>query len=364
MPPPTSEVRRILIVDDELPNRVALERALRDDNPTWEFFGATNEKDGLDIVRNQVSSGSPIDVVLTDLVMANPQGGMTMVQEARRIDPLVMSILFTAKEKHLDRYAAFDHGAFDVVEKNLLGRTAAKEINVKTRAAIRYREWSLKIGFLRRYFDPSVFELLEKDPTLLSLRPATITVAFWDIRGFSGLCEILRDRPQLIAAFLRSYCELGSKTIFRSGGVLDKYIGDGIMALFGAIPGNPMEHDGGIAAVRAAQELLPKFNALVDKSMAEWSRYTPQSIDIGLGCGIHTGEALVGNVGTEFRDQFTALGNVVNFAARIQGRAEKGQILVSQSTEARIRNEVSLTPMGEIADVKNIQGTFKLFRVS
>ena len=82
-----------------------------------------------------------------------------------------------------------------------------------------------------------------------------------------------------------------------------------------------------------------------------------------MACGIHTGEALVGNVGTDFRYQFTALGAHVNFASRIEARAKAGQILVPQLTKARIKEKAKLKPAGEINDIKNIQGTFNLFSV-
>jgi hypothetical protein len=76
-----------------------------------------------------------------------------------------------------------------------------------------------------------------------------------------------------------------------------------------------------------------------------------------------TGEVLVGNVGTEFRDQFTALGPHVNFAARLEGRAKSSQILVSQSTGARVESIIPIALAGEISDIKNIPGEFKLFSV-
>src|SRR5262249_53402540 len=105
------------------------------------------------------------------------------------------------------------------------------------------------------------------------------------------------------------------------------------------------------------------FAQIAEKWMNQWALYTPNKIDIGLGCGIHTGEVLVGNVGTEFRDQFTALGPHVNFTSRIQSRAKHGQILLSKSTEVRLQQRVPLTAAGEIGDVKNISGTFPLFLV-
>jgi adenylate cyclase len=355
---------RILIVDDERENREALKLALGDENPDWQIFTAKDEAEGKNVVQKQLDKSESIDVILTDLVMDTEQSGMSMIQEARKLDPLVMTILFTAKEKSLDRYAAFDYGAFDVVEKNIRGTAAVREINIKTRAALRYREWSQQINFLRRYFDPKVFETIKKDPSILSVKQRTITICFWDIRGFSLLCEILKAHPTLVSNFLGEYCDVGAKTIFKYGGVLDKFIGDGIMGLFGVI--NHKEDNGkhdAIAAVNAAIELRNEFNVILKKWIKQWKLYTPQKIEIGIGCGIHTGEALVGNVGTDFRDQFTALGPHVNFASRIERSATIGQILISQSTEARIKPEIEVVPAGEINDIKNIPGQFNLFAV-
>ena len=356
---------RILIVDDEIENLNSLKRALGDLNPNWEIITAVNEDEGKSLLEQQLAEKEPIDVVLTDLVMESEQSGMNILQEARRLDPLVMTILFTAKEKSLDRYAAFDIGAFDVVEKNIRGTAAVREINIKTKAALRFREWSQRINFLRKYFDPKVFNVIEKDPSLLSIKRRILSIAFWDIRGFSRLCEILKAHPDLIVGFLKDYCELAARVIFAHNGVLDKFIGDGVMALFGIL--NHKDDKGkedAIAAVKAAVELRSKFDGMVKKWMEQWQLYVPDKIEIGLGCGIHTGEVLAGNVGTEFRDQFTALGPHVNFASRIESRSNPGQILISQSTQARIKKTIPIKKIGEISDIKNIPGTFALFEVN
>jgi adenylate cyclase len=97
--------------------------------------------------------------------------------------------------------------------------------------------------------------------------------------------------------------------------------------------------------------------------MTKWKQYTPHVIEIGLGCGIHTGDVLAGNVGTEYRDQFTALGPNVNFASRIEAISKSGQILISQSTAERVKADFPLKPAGEIEDIKNIAGKFTLFTV-
>jgi adenylate cyclase len=355
---------RILIVDDEQENRSALKRALSDENPTWEILTADEDQSATALIRSQLLKHEPIDVVLTDLVMTDEQSGMTLLREARQLDPQIMSILFTAKEKSLDRYQALDLGAFDVVEKNIRGAAAGREINIKTRAAIRYREWSQRIGFLRRYFDPRVFDMIEKDPSILALRQRMVTIVFWDIRGFSTLCEVLKEHPTLIAGFLRDYSEAGAQSVFRYGGLLDKFIGDGIMALFGVL--NHKEDDGradAFAAVRAAIDLRSAFDDLLKQWMPQWNLYTAQKIEISLGCGIHTGEALVGNLGTEFRDQFTALGPHVNLASRIEGRSRDAQILISQTTHLRVQEHVVDGRVFEVNDIKNIPGTYSVFAV-
>jgi adenylate cyclase len=179
------------------------------------------------------------------------------------------------------------------------------------------------------------------------------------------MCEILKAHPTLIAGFLRDYCDAAATIIFKHSGVLDKFIGDGVMALFGVLSngGNGGGHTDALQAVRAACEFRSRFDSILNRWLEEWKLYTPQKIEIGLACGIHTGEALVGNVGTEFRDQFTALGAHVNFASRIEARAKPRQILVSQSTEARIKDKAKLATAGEISDIKNIPGTFNLYSV-
>jgi class 3 adenylate cyclase/DNA-binding NarL/FixJ family response regulator len=356
---------KILIIDNEIVVQNSLKGFLKLSNPKWEILTASNEHEGINILEQQLKTKIPVEVVLTDLVMASEESGMNILRKARSIDPLVMIILYTAFGKKLDRYAAFSYGAFDVIDKSVLGKDSNMEMNIKARAALRYREWSKRINFLRRYFDPKVFDVIENKPSLLSMALRTITIVFWDIRGFSKLCESLKAHPKLISGFLNDYCETGAKTIFKNGGILDKFIGDGIMALFGVL--DHKDNVGkayAISAVRAGMDFRTKFHDINKKWTDTWKMHTPDRIEIGLACGIHSGEALVGNVGTDFRDQFTALGPHVNFASRIEGRCEPGRILISQSTEVRVRGEFCVSPAGEITDIKNIPGTFYLYEVS
>ena len=357
-------VGKVVIVDDEKENLQMLEVALQDENPDWQIITCDSEEESLGIIKAGVEEGSPVDLVLTDLVMNDEETGMRIIKNARKIDPLIMTILFTAKEKSLDRYAAFDIGAFDVVEKNIRGSAAVTEINIKSRAAIQYRTWSKQVNFLQKYFDPTLFTAIEANPGLLEMSARTITVVFWDIRGFSRLCESLKGHPTLISQFLREYCEAGARSIFKNDGVLDKFIGDGVMALFGALTDEHSKGNcGALNAVAAAMKFRSEFEVLLEKWREEWGLYVPDAIDIGIGCGIHTGEALVGNVGTYIRDQFTALGPHVNFASRIEGRSTSSQILLSQTSQARTKKKHSLQEVDEISDIKNIPGKFKVFEL-
>jgi class 3 adenylate cyclase len=172
----------------------------------------------------------------------------------------------------------------------------------------------------------------------------------------------LKAHPDLIAGFLKGYCDEASKAVFQNGGMLDKFIGDGVMALFGVLSheqGDGVEDAAN--AVRAAFAFRDRFTTLTNTWMRQWRLYAPQAIEIELGCGIHTGEVLVGNVGTDFRDQFTALGPHVNLAARIEGRSKNCKILISQSTESRVNTVFELVPADRINDIKNIPGEFQLY---
>jgi class 3 adenylate cyclase len=136
------------------------------------------------------------------------------------------------------------------------------------------------------------------------------------------------------------------------------------MALFGVL--NHKDDEGkadALAAVKAAIDLRPRFDEAYKHWLEQWTLYTPHKIEIGLGCGIHTGEAHVGNMGTDFRDQLTAVGPHVNFTSRLEGRADSGQILISQTTEVRVHSHVRSVKIGTTDDLKNIAGDYELFSV-
>jgi adenylate cyclase len=149
----------------------------------------------------------------------------------------------------------------------------------------------------------------------------TITVLFADLRDFTTLSEA--NTPEVVVDLLNKFFTLMSEVIFRHGGTLDKYLGDGVLALFGAPYST--ERDA-VKAVRAAVE-MQRFVATFNLELAAAGLPT-----IGLGVGINTGPAIVGFVGSETRLDYTAIGDTVNTAARLEHLAKAGQIIISEHT--------------------------------
>jgi adenylate cyclase len=354
----------VLIVEDKEENRKAYKLFLDDAKLGWNISTAKDENEAKDILPKIKP-----EAIVTDLVMNNENSGMDLLRAAKEYDPFVMVIIVTAFDKALDRYKAFELGAFDCILKGVPGVVTGQEILVKVKTALQFRQLTLdqlesqkKMLFYKRYFDPKVLDTIDKNPKLLEIQNRVLTVVFWDIRGFSSLCEALKANPLLISGFLKDYFQIASEVIFKNHGVLDKFVGDGVMALFGAFNGkNDNGKEDAKCAVRASFELKNRFNELLHQWIEQWALYSPNKISIGIACGVHTGEVLVGNVGTDLRDQFTALGPHVNFASRILGRALSDQVLISATTSVRVKCLCEVRNVATWNDVKNIPGQFEIF---
>jgi adenylate cyclase len=153
---------------------------------------------------------------------------------------------------------------------------------------------------------------------------------------------------------LNRYFSAMTEIIFSHGGTLDKYIGDGLMAIFGAPTASP---DDAANAVRAAVAMQRRMLALNDELDAEG---LPR---LSAGIGMHTGEATIGYIGSNKRSEYTAIGDTVNLAARLESNAAGGQILISESTAASAGNVFSLVARPPLS-VRNRVQPVELFEVS
>jgi adenylate cyclase len=176
-------------------------------------------------------------------------------------------------------------------------------------------------------------------------------VLFADIRGFTALTDGME--PQQVIGLLNECMEYLSQAIDAEGGVVDKYIGDEVMAVFGA----PVtQDDHALRAVRAAlrmREGMTSFNAL---------RQTRGEAPLGIGVGINSGVAVAGNMGSKTRLNYTVVGDVVNLASRLAGQAQAGQILVSGGTRGLAGSGVLAPPLGGRA-LKGFSAEVEVFAV-
>ncbi len=182
----------------------------------------------------------------------------------------------------------------------------------------------------RRYVAPAVVDRLTSNPDLLKLGGTrhVITILFADIRGFTQFSEPLP--PEELVDILNQYLAVAAEAILDEEGTLDKFMGDAVMAIFNA-PLPQADH-----ALRAARAALAMQRAVV--SLHE---KLPAQLRLQYGIGIHTGDAVVGNVGTEQQMNFTAIGDAVNLAKRLQENAAGGQVLLSQQAYTQIRKSVN-----------------------
>ena len=218
---------------------------------------------------------------------------------------------------------------------------------------------------LEKYVDPVVLEQI-RDPELVTMQNKILTIVFWDLSGFSVLCEKLKSHKELIVEFLREYFSEAAMIIQKHKGVLDKFMGDGIMAFFGYkdTDANDNGRKGAISAVKAAIELRNFFDEMKLEWINLWITKTgQQEISTDLRCGMNTGDVLVGLILTEVRDQFTTVGGNVNLASRLESVANKDQIIVSPSTKIRIEDEFSLKTIPIERPIKGFENISECYEI-
>lgn len=193
-------------------------------------------------------------------------------------------------------------------------------------------------GRFSHYFAPSLMDKILKQPELLdSVEKKTLTILFSDIVGFSSW-SAARD-AQEIHRTLNKYFEAMADIVFAFQGTIDKYMGDGLMVFFG----DPLPcEDHALKAVQAAIAMQKKTREL----RAEWEPAGGMPIEIRVG--IHTGEVVVGNMGSRSRMEYTVIGSNVNLAQRLESNCEPGAILISAQTAQCLDGSVAVEAAGTI----------------
>ncbi|WP_264327541.1 response regulator [Romeriopsis navalis] len=312
---------RVLVVDDNSDLRTYISGILRQQG--YQVFTAKNGAEGF-----QIAFAKQPHLIVTDLMM--PQvTGLEMIQMIRNDESLngIPVILLTAKADENTQLEGMERGADAYLSKPFNDRMLLAEVrNLLSLKANEHKMADLNNylteSVLGRFLPPALVERAAKGDLTLDLRPEPrmVTVLFSDIVGFTELSNTLRSRR--MAEMLNQYLAAMTQAVFDNGGTVDKFMGDAIMALFGApedlTPNEQVRRS--IATARQMYRVLDDLNA-------KWAEHGLPALKFR--CGIHQGTAVVGMFGGAERSDYTAIGPCVNIASRLQTAADPERILVS-----------------------------------
>ena len=250
----------------------------------------------------------------------------------------------------LDPFAAFKPDDLELISA-VAAQTAIAVENARAHERLA-REEVARANYSRFLPEYVVKQMLENpDSFKLGGVNQTITILFADIRGFTRISE--HAPPEKIVGLLNRYFSAMTDIIFAHGGTLDKYLGDGLMALFGAPTATPEDASNALNAAVAMQRRVLSINQeLREEGFPE----------IGVGMGLHTGEVTVGYIGSERRSEYTAIGDAVNTASRLETNAKGGEILISDATAKAANSRYKLEARDAVS-VKNRQQPVALWEV-
>ncbi|MBV6413834.1 MAG: response regulator [Xanthomonadales bacterium] len=341
---------RLLVVDDE-PDMESLCRqkfrgAVRRGELQIRFV--SNGLQALDALAQEPDT----DLVLTDLNMPE-MDGLALLGRIQALRLPLRTVVVSAYGDMAHIRQAMNRGAFDFLTKPIefadLDATVAKALGVvaEVKAGIEARR-RMQVAeerhrFVREVFgryvpDQVVAELLESPHGLrLGGQRREITTMMVDVRGFSALSEQLQ--PEAVVDLLNRFFAVAVACIHRHGGTVNEILGDGLLVFFGA----PVaQENSALAAVAAALDL--------QLAMQDFRREAPVEGASGLavGVGIHTAQAVVGNIGSEQRAKYTAVGSGVNLACRIESCTLGGQVLLSDATLVKAGVSVCARRWGDV----------------
>jgi adenylate cyclase len=361
----------LLVVDDIEDNRYTLTRRLSREGYT-NLTTAANGREALDVLQ-----GKPIDLVLLDILMPDMNG--YEVLERLKADPNLRHIpviMISAVDEVESVIRCIELGAEDYLSKPfnptlLRARVGAslerKRLHDQVRAqAADLATWNKtlekrvadqlaeieRMGRLKRFLSPQIAEavLASGDESVLESHRRDITVVFCDVRGFTTFAETAE--PEEVTSFLRDYHTRLGALIHKYEGTLERFTGDGLMVLFN----DPLRcPDPSVRAVRMAVEMRAQVNGLT----AKWRK---QGHDLGFGIGIAYGYATLGRIGFEGRFDYSAIGTVVNLAARLCAEARDGQILIDGKVLSAIEDVAETQPAGEMT-LKGLHRPIPTFNV-
>jgi adenylate cyclase len=322
----------ILVADDDWLTRDLLKTHLV--NAGCEVIDCADGAQAWETVRDQLP-----DLAILDIRMPG-MDGLTLCRRLKS-DPLtrfVPVIIITALDAEKEELRAIEAGADEFISKPFNTLMLLTRVRSLLRLKRMSDELEARNQFLRqvldRYVDQEIADVILTDPErFLKLGGETraVTVLFADLRGFTRFTEA-HTATRVVEMLNQVFGRL-TEAVFQNGGTFDKFLGDAIMAFYGAPLSAP---DDARRALRTALEMQQRFIEL--QSSLEFAELS----SLGLGIGLHSGDAIVGNIGNERVMDYTVVGDTVNIARRLQEAARPGEILISEATlqqvpEAQVR---------------------------
>jgi adenylate cyclase len=350
----------VLVVDDNADMRAYVSSILRASG--YQVQTARNGSEGFHIAKEL----SP-NLIVTDLMMPIVTG-LEMIRMIRSEEMLkgIPIILLTAKVDEDTRIEGTERGADAYLAKPFNDR----ELLAEARNLLALKENERKVvelntylteSVLQRFLPPVLVQKAQQGELVLDLRPEPrlITVLFSDIVGFTQLSNTLRSRK--VAELLNEYLEAMTKAVFDNGGTVDKFMGDAILALYGA-PEELTPNEQVRRAVNTSRAMLHNLSELNERWRSQGIFDSDGRNGLQFRCGIHQGTAVVGMFGSSERADYTAIGPSVNIASRLQGAAEPGTILVSAAVADYLEEEEIIK--GKPLELKGIDETVLTFAVT
>jgi class 3 adenylate cyclase len=328
----------ILVVDDNSDLRTYVSRILRQAN--YQVWLARNGDEGFRMTEEHRPR-----LIITDLMMPLVSG-LDLIRLIRGSQELrgTPIILLTARADEATRIEGTEEGADAYLSKPFNDRELLAE--VRNLLALQENEQRvielntyLTESVLKRFLPPAMVERAAKGELSLDLRPEPrlITTLFSDIVGFTKLANTLRSRR--VAELLNEYLESMTHAVFDNGGTVDKFMGDGILAIFGA-PEELTPNEQVRRAIGAARQMLRSLHQLNQRWQAQGIVGGNGPPPVQFRCGIHQGTAVVGMFGGKERSDYTAIGPSVNIASRLQEAAKPNSILVSAAVADYLEDDV------------------------
>ncbi|MBW2620022.1 MAG: response regulator [Deltaproteobacteria bacterium] len=328
-------MNKLLFIDDEEGIRRSVVRALK--NEQYKTYTAENGEAGISFVKNNIPD---IETVVSDYKMPGLNGLETLAIVGS-INPEITRIILTG-------YATME-AAIQATNQGIDGFLTKPFDNIELRAKIHTINVRKR---LKQFVSEQVYKKIEKSPGALKPTSHEVSILFSDIRDFTRMSQEVS--PDKVAAFLNNdyFTPLG-EIAYEYNGTVDKHIGDSIMVVFGS----PVEcEDNAIRAVKTGIKMQKRAKEIDNKL------YLKNGFRLKIGIGISTGKVFSGILGSLRIKEFTSIGMPVNIAARLQGMAKEGEILISDSTFQQIPGEIEVETLPS-ANVKGVNEPITVYRV-